>query len=76
LPLKENRAFLTISGPWIGQNMSVSGASMYPKALNYFRSLKASKRCNFRPRKSSISALFWNLRLNFTKTNVFQDRLM
>jgi hypothetical protein len=40
--------------------MSVLVAS---KFLLYFRSLKASKKCNFRPRKSSTSASFWDLRL-------------
>ena len=73
--------FSLFQAPEIVEICEFQGPQWVKKALFYFRSLKASKRCNFRPRKSSISDSFWSLKLNFkdwcnsthfTTTNVFQ----
>ena len=68
-----NCTFFMLSGPWnkaepfwlfqapeIVKICQFQGPQWVKKALLYFRSLKASKRCNFRPRKSSMSVSFWN----------------
>ena len=50
-PLKLSRAFLTISGPWNRQNMSVSGASMSQKGPVLFQEPESFKKVQFQAKE-------------------------